>query len=65
MLYLQIINVNSTMFGNIRSFFQIKHNIKYYSCVIYEGTCSCDENYVGESVRNVILRWAEQEDPNK
>ena len=53
------------MFGNIRSFFQIKHNVKYYSCVICEGTWSCDENYVGEFVRNVILRWAEQGDPNK
>ena len=25
----------------------------------------CGENYVGESVRNVILRRAENEDPNK
>ena len=25
----------------------------------------CSENYVGESVRNVVLRWAEHEDPNK
>ena len=24
-----------------------------------------NENYVGESVRNVVLRWAEHEDPNE
>ena len=24
-----------------------------------------NENYVGESVRNVVLRWAEHKDPNK
>ena len=33
--------------------------------VIHEGSCSCGENYVGESMRNVILRWAEHEDQNK
>ena len=33
---------------NIRSLFQIKYNIKHYSCVIYKVNCSCGENYVGE-----------------
>ena len=50
---------------NIRSLFQIKDKVKHYSCVVYEGNCSCGENYVSESVRNVVLRWAEHEDPNK
>ena len=50
---------------NIRSFFQIKDNVKYYRCVIYEVNCSFGENYDGESVRNVVLRWAQYEDPNK
>ena len=55
------------MFGilEIRSLFQIKDNVKHYRCVIYEGNFSCGEIYVGESVKNVILRWAEQKDPNK
>ena len=44
--------------------FQIKDNVKHYSCFIYEGNCSCGEKYVGESVTNVVLRWAEYEDPN-
>ena len=30
-----------------------------------ECNCSCGENYVGESVRNVALRWAEHENSNK
>ena len=50
---------------NIRSLFQIKDNVKHYNCVVYKGNCSCGENYVSESVRNVVLRWAEHEDPNK
>ena len=33
--------------------------------MIYEGNCSCVDNYVGESGRNVVLRWDEHEDPNK
>ena len=50
---------------NIRSLFQIKDNVKHYSCVVYEGNCSCGKNYVGKSVRNIVLRWAEHEDPNE
>ena len=30
-----------------------------------ESNCLLGENYVGESWRNVVLRWAEHEDPNK
>ena len=41
---------------NIRPLFQIKDNVKCYSCVIDEGNCSYGENYVSESVRNVVLR---------
>ena len=50
---------------NIRSTLQINDNVKHYSCIIYEGICSCGENYVLESVRNVVLRWAQHEDANK
>ena len=50
---------------NIGSLFQVKDNVKHYSCIIYEGNCSCGENYVGQSVGNVVLRWAEHEDTNK
>ena len=33
--------------------------------MVYEGNCSCGEHYIGESVRNIVLIWAEHEDPNK
>ena len=61
------INVNSTLFRTLETLdhsFKLKI-VKYYSCVVYEGSCSCGENYVSESVRNNVLRWAEHEDPNK
>ena len=29
---------------------------KVKSCVIYEGVCSCQESYIGETVRNVEIR---------
>ena len=50
---------------NVTSIVKIKDSVKHYSCVVYEGNCSYGKNYVGESLRNVILRWAEHEDPNK
>ena len=31
---------------NIRSLFQIKDNLKHYSCVVYKGNCLCGENSV-------------------
>ena len=31
------------------------------SCVIYEGVCSCQESYIGVTVRNVEIRWQEPE----
>ena len=65
LLYLQIINVIVWNIRNIRSLFQIKGNVKHYSCFVCQGNCSCVENYVGKSVRNVVFRWAEHEDPNK
>ena len=50
---------------NTGSLFQNKDKVKHYSCGIYEVNCLCDWNCVGESVRNVVLRWAEHEDLNK
>ena len=33
--------------------------------MIYEGECSCQESYIGETVRNVEIRWQEHEDTQK
>ena len=49
--YLQIVNLSSIVWNtiNIRSLFQIKDNVKHYSCVAYEENCLCGENHVKES----------------
>ena len=32
---------------------------------MYEGKCSCGENYIGETGRNVTIRWNEHSDISK
>ena len=53
------------LFRKQRKLFPLKEKNPYPSCKIYEGVCSCKENYVGETKRNVITRWNEHENPNK
>ena len=43
----------------IRSLFPLKDRVKYLSCVIYQGVCSCGEKYVGETERIAEGRWSE------
>ena len=31
----------------------------HVSSVVYEGKCNCGENYIGETGRNVTIRWDE------
>ena len=49
----------------VRQLFSLKKKNLYSSCNIYEGVCSCKENYIGETKRNIITRWNEHENPNK
>ena len=49
----------------IKSLFKIKDNIKHLSCVIYQGICSCRNNYIGETIRNAVTRIDEHEQPNR
>ena len=44
--------------------FKIKDNVKHLSCVVYHGICSCGNNYIGETIRNVVTRIDEHEQPN-
>ena len=44
---------------NIRSLFLLKDKNIHPSSVIYLGTCSCNETYIGETVRNATTRFAE------
>ena len=40
----------------------MKDKNPYPACQICEGTCVCDETYVGETIRNVDIRWHEHQD---
>ena len=44
--------------------FPLKDKVDHYSCVIYRGDYSCDQNYIGETVRNAKIRWNEHGDKN-
>ena len=33
----------------------------HQACKIYKGICSCGESYIGETIRNVEVRWDEHD----
>ena len=43
----------------------LKDKNDYKSCVIYNGDCSCGSRYIGETKRNVEVRWNEHNNPTK
>ena len=45
----------------IQSLFNNKDKVQHLSCVIYKGVCSCGADYIGETIRNVEIRWNEHE----
>ena len=45
----------------VKNLLIIKDRNPHKSCQIYEGICSCGENHVGETIRNVEIRWSEHE----
>ena len=47
----------------VKTLFKLKDRNPHPSCKIYEGTCSCGENYIGETNRNVETRWGEHQNP--
>ena len=50
---------------NIRTLFPLKDRVVHVSDVIYEGICSCENNYIGETDRIAGCRWNEHEDIKK
>ena len=48
----------------IRSLFPLKDKNQHRSSVIYEGTCTCGEKYIGETIRNTDIRWTEHNTPS-
>ena len=48
----------------IRTLFSLKSKNPHPACKIYQGVCNgCGQSYVGETKRNVEVRWAEHENP--
>ena len=43
----------------IRSLFSLKSKNPHPSCKLYQGQCSCGALYIGETKRNVQVRWKE------
>ena len=56
---------SSKKFGTrkVKTLFRIKDINPHPSCKIYEGVCSCNETYIGETKRNVEVRWCEHNNP--
>ena len=51
----------------IRSLFPLKDKISISHCsnVVYEGVCTCNENYIGVTERNSIVRFEEHNNATK
>ena len=43
----------------------IKNYWKFTKSKVYEGTCSYDKTYIGETKRNASVRWEEHNNPTK
>ena len=50
---------------NIRPLFNLKDKASHILPVVYEGKCNCGENYIGETGRNVTVRWDEHSNVGK
>ena len=48
-----------------RNLFRLKSKNPHPACAICKGVCTCKENYVGETKRNVEIRWEEHSGINK
>ena len=49
----------------MRNLFRLMSKNPYPAGVLYEGICSCEENYNCETKRNIEIRWYEQSGINK
>ena len=50
---------------NIWSLFYLKDKTSHVSSVVYEWKCNCGKNYIGETGRNVTIRWDQHSDIGK
>ena len=49
----------------IKNLFRVKDKSLLQACKIYKGICSCGKSYIGETARNVEVRWGEHNNPTK
>ena len=49
----------------VKLLFKVKRQNPHPSCVIYRSKCSCGEEYIGETERNVEKRWTEHNNPTE
>ena len=47
---------------NIRLLFNVKDKASHVSSEVYEGKCNCGKDDIGETGRNVTVRWDEHSD---
>ena len=45
--------------------FHLKNKNQHPACVIYEGICTCKENFIGKAKQNAEIRQEEHSDINK
>ena len=48
----------------IRTLFHLKDKLLHPTCKIYKGICICGEKYIGETIKNVEIRWMEHNAPS-
>ena len=48
---------NNTL--EVKTLFGVKDKSLHQACKIFKGVCSCGESYIGETIRNVEVRWDE------
>ena len=49
----------------MRNLFRLKSKNPHQACSMYEGVCTCKENYIGETKRNVEIRWVKHSNINE
>ena len=49
----------------MRDVFDLQSKNPYPDCIIYQGICTCKENYIGEKKQNVAIRQEEHSDVKK
>ena len=49
----------------MRNLFCLKSKSPHQACEMYEGVCTCKENYIGETKRNVEIRLEKHSNINK